>query len=111
MPHPVYQLPQASALVGGKLIPEWRRSWKWTGGRPAALSAGRHTRRQKLLCRNNVPCALVNTTQANAVPAACAIGLVEDQCRSGMRTATTRLIKAMTSIMVRARAKGLPSGT
>jgi hypothetical protein len=53
---------------------------------------------------------MIAASQANAVPAACRIGLVEDQCRSGMRTATIRPIKAMTSIMVRATAKGLPSG-
>ena len=52
---------------------------------------------------------MIAASQANAVPAACPIGLVEDQCRSGVTA--RQADKALSGAMVRATAKGLPSGS
>jgi hypothetical protein len=43
--HPVYQLAKARALIGGKVFPACRRSWKWMPGRPTLATAGIHARR------------------------------------------------------------------
>src|SRR6266566_2839378 len=41
--------------VAVRMLPVWRRSWKWISGRPALVSAGNPMRRRKLLRRSRVP--------------------------------------------------------